>query len=299
MSIFDRFRSWLNRRRWERDNADALAEHQARFELENPDGPPLSTADIDGFKQWYEGQKLTAIELSVSPNGNVRSSGTRLGGPVCLPAGAAWPTMADGTPMEFIAQLDFGELPTLAGYPEQGLLQFFIGSDDLFGADFDDPTVSTTTLFWHETPPPDGSLASPPPPGANTCSPFQDETSRNVGLPLTGTVAEQGPTPSNWTVDARLRGWLRRPGIDEIDKFLEDRWEADLPMVHHIGGFPAFTQNDFRNEARFGDYTHVLLRLTSDDHIMWGDVGEAVFMVTAADLAAQDFSRVAFSWDCH
>ena len=32
---------------------------------------------------------------------------------------------------------------------------------------------------------------------------------------------------------------------------------------------------------------------------MWGDVGEAVFMIRADDLAARDFSRVAFYWDCH
>jgi uncharacterized protein YwqG len=32
---------------------------------------------------------------------------------------------------------------------------------------------------------------------------------------------------------------------------------------------------------------------------MWGDVGEAVFMIRSTDLANGDFGQVAFSWDCH
>ena len=71
------------------------------------------------------------------------------------------------------------------------------------------------------------------------------------------------------------------------------------PIVHHVGGYPSFTQSDFREAGHYDDYDRTLLRLTSDAHIGWGDVGEAVFLIRRADLAARDFSRVAFSWDCH
>nr|WP_299908016.1 DUF1963 domain-containing protein [Sphingomonas bacterium] len=40
------------------------------------------------------------------------------------------------------------------------------------------------------------------------------------------------------------------------------------------------------------------MRLTSDDYLLWGDVGEAVFLLPADDLRRRDWSRVAYSWDC-
>lgn len=37
---------------------------------------------------------------------------------------------------------------------------------------------------------------------------------------------------------------------------------------------------------------------TCGDEIMWGDCGIANFFISAADLAACDFSRVMYTWDC-
>jgi uncharacterized protein YwqG len=83
------------------------------------------------------------------------------------------------------------------------------------------------------------------------------------------------------------------PLYEEIDAI--DRMRAPS---HHTGGYPAFTQSDIRFEKKYADFDHVLLRLTSDDILMWGDAGECVFMMRSADLARGDFSGIAYSWDC-
>ena len=78
---------------------------------------------------------------------------------------------------------------------------------------------------------------------------------------------------------------------------LESR-ETDKPLVHQAGGYPVFVQWDFRKPDYLAAYDTVLLRLTSDDFLMWGDVGEANFLIRREDLAKRDFSKVIFWWDC-
>ncbi|MDO5678554.1 MAG: DUF1963 domain-containing protein, partial [Propionibacteriaceae bacterium] len=48
--------------------------------------------------------------------------------------GVEFPQSANG-PMQLIGQFNFDELPTLEGFPETGILQLFIGTDDIFGLD--------------------------------------------------------------------------------------------------------------------------------------------------------------------
>jgi uncharacterized protein YwqG len=73
-------------------------------------------------------------------------------------------------------------------------------------------------------------------------------------------------------------------------------WVPVAPI--ELGGHPVNTQCDFRAPGRYDDYDRTLLRLTSDRNIMWGDRGEAVFMIRRRDLLMRDFSAVIFHRDC-
>lgn len=105
------------------------------------------------------------------------------------------------------------------------------------------------------------------------------------------------PDPTDWRFEQRLKSQLRRPGIDEMQELPYDD-DDGAPAVHHVGGHPVFTQSDFREPGRFDDYGRTLLRLTSDRNIIWGDCGEAAFMIRRRDLLMRDFSTVIFHWDC-
>ena len=90
----------------------------------------------------------------------------------------------------------------------------------------------------------------------------------------------------------------RRPGVDSVQERIGQLAET-REFAHKVGGHPTFTQYDFREPGKHAEFDVLLLGLSSDDAIMWGDVGEASFMIRADDLARRDFSRVAFYWDCH
>ena len=95
-----------------------------------------------------------------------------------------------------------------------------------------------------------------------------------------------------------MNEYAGRPGQDDVENELFEINET-REFAHRIGGYPSFTQYDFRKRGENDDLDVVLLGLSSDDAIMWGDVGEAAFYIRHSDLERRDFSRVAFYWDCH
>lgn len=287
-------------RRQRRNRPKASAEMNAwrqTFEAENPEDPPFTPEDFEEFKAWYASLALPAVELLPAPERPVAAGGTRIGGPVWLRDGEAWPTSADGAPLEFVAQVDFAELPPLPDFPATGVLQFFVGRDDLFGAEFDDPARGSARVLWRPGALEDGRLHPHPALADDETSPFGRGNVRDAGLSLAGQPAEHLLPSSDWRIEERLKGQLRRPGIDQVEDLLEAE-DDGAPLRHHVGGHPVFTQYDFREPGRFSDYDRTLLRLTSDSNLLWGDCGEAVFLVRQRDLLAQDFSSVIFYWDC-
>ncbi|SUC47705.1 Domain of uncharacterised function (DUF1963) [Providencia stuartii] len=67
-----------------------------------------------------------------------------------LPLGSDFPVDSDGIPLKLLAQINFAQMPPLENYPTTGLLQFFIGGDDLYGADFDDLQTQNgfRVIYW-------------------------------------------------------------------------------------------------------------------------------------------------------
>lgn len=265
--------------------------------------PPLPPELLDEFKAWFLGQRLPAIEFVPDPALPVPPRGTRLGGPALLLAEEAWPCDRAGVPLEFLAQLDLDDCAALPGYPADGILQFFVGRDDLHGADFDDLLAGQFMVRWlaPDTP---AHLAQQPPLSpelegtAGDYTPFGSDALREIGIALVPRPITDMIDASNLAADTRIAELHGDYDITSLEDWLMTP-EAERPMRHHTGGFPAFAQQDFRDDARWADYDHVLLHLTSaDDLLYWGDTGEAVFMIRSRDLARGDFSRVIYSWDC-
>ena len=289
-------RRWLAERRrlaaWRQNTED----WNAQSERDTPVGPPLTEIEIAGHVAWFQSMARDALILrsgTVSPT----EAPARIGGPAWLAVKESWPIDGSGNPLEFIAQLDFALLPPLDGFPRDGLARFFVGRDDLYGADFDHPDRSMAKVLWHVGERADGRLVPPPPLAALECSPFQDDGMRANGVALTAVPVRDLPDCYSWEVDARLADPLRREGTDAVfDRFSELSEARELG--HRVGGYPVFTQFDFRKPGEYDEFDTVLLALSSDSAIMWGDVGEAMFLMRAADLAAENFSRVAFYWDC-
>jgi uncharacterized protein YwqG len=69
------------------------------------------------------------------------------GGNPYLPLESTFPTTPDGKALFFLGQINFGEAPPLAPFPETGIIQFFIFDDQKFGLDSED-LFHKSVLEW-------------------------------------------------------------------------------------------------------------------------------------------------------
>lgn len=216
-------------------------------------------------------------------------------------------------------------------FPTRGILQFFILNDEFYRADMtkrmnlNGAQKHYRVLYWPKVLEDEASLdAAVPRPEYD---PAEVESLRRGGyislIDDSGLIWDR--LPYNW--DA-LSGETRFPFRPRALAFLPDRepvsgadnassavlgtniWERgrteddlasslyDLsPDGHKLGEYPNFTQSDPRQPE---DDLILLFQLDSDERLglMWGDGGTANFFIRPADLAARDFSRVAYHWDC-
>lgn len=261
----------------------------------------LRDPPVAEFAAWQKGHSLPAIELEPAGPAPATPGGTRIGGPVWLAAGEAWPADGDGKPMSFLAQVDFAELPPLPDYPTSGVLQFFIARDDLYGANFDKPEAGMFRVIWREKLDGAGKLHMARPSGdrgIEDYSPLYDATVKQ-GIALKPKRIDQVPSVESWLAERDLKALLNdREKGDHIYAFVDKQYEQ-TPQLHHVGGHPGFTQSDWRADPPYQDVDRVLLNLWSDDHIMWGDSGQGQFMIRREDLLKRDFNKIFYQWDCY
>lgn len=264
--------------------------------------PPLPEEQAAEFLAWYNAQTKPAIALTPDPESPIDPKGTRLFGPAYLEKGEEWPCGNDGRTLDFLAQLNLEDCAALEGYPQEGIVQFFVGRDDLFGANFDD---LLNGQFHVRCIPADmdGEMRNPPhsdefdTSGIDDFSPSCNHEARLRGIRLAAAPVEDRIDLSVMQAEERFFALSDDYDLDPLYDRI-DAADQNRPARHHTGGFPAFVQSDIRKDPRYADFDRVILRLTSDDFLMWGDVGEAVFMMRSSDLAAGNFSQVAYSWDC-
>lgn len=268
-----------------------------------PAKPRVPAAELAAFKEWYLAQRKPAVALVRDPDLPIAATGSRIGGPAWLAEGEPWPTGADGMPLDFLAQLDLADCAPLDGYPPQGVVQFFIGRDDLFGADLDHPLGGNVLVRCvlpgaagrlHPQPP----LEEPENTPFNEPSQFETVNPRENGL---GLRPEPFVDRIDWSTNEtrqRLNALAERYDVGPVEDFLDSQANERM-MGNHTGGYPVFTQSDSRTTPDLVQFDHVLLHLSSaEDDFHWGDTGEAVFMIRSDDLRRGDFSRVLYSWDC-
>ena len=95
-------------------------------------------------------------KLTLHPEGPCGLLDSKVGGLPYWDPALPYPTDSQGNKMTLLAQLNFAQLGTEAPLPAQGLLQFFIGQDDVFGIDFDQPdSQKDFRVVYH--PEPDGA----------------------------------------------------------------------------------------------------------------------------------------------
>ena len=246
---------------------------------------------------------LTAKRGATSP------TGSKFGGEPYFPKTMDYPHNANGEPLRLLAQLNFAELPHLADFPEQGILQFFIANNVFYGADFDDMPHSQAVqdgfrvIFHQEILPESERLMTFPEPAGEDYFPLRAE------FTVTGELGTSIISLENHDFEKIFIKKYKQITGEEIEGHwdLEDD-ECELLYDtfgnenHQIGGYPSFTQDDIRMDDT---YEPLLFQMTSQDNendnafdILWGDVGVANFFIPIDKLRTLDFSDVLYNWDC-
>lgn len=237
---------------------------------------------------------------------------SKVGGRAYWAAGRDYPRDAKGQPLFLLAQINLSEAPKRSGYPERGMLQFFISGDEFYGAALDDAHGANRmqalarqsgfrVVYWADASAP--AIAPPPTPQEDFDSlPFDPNKPRrmrfsadheSIGLNDAGLAKVLGADVDSFVERYSSEHPDDRTSADKLRDGVADYLER---TGHKFGGYPDFTQSDPREAS---DKRVLLLQLDSDDAMMWGDSGIANFFIDPDDLARADFSRVSYHWDCY
>ncbi|MDR0308810.1 MAG: DUF1963 domain-containing protein [Coriobacteriales bacterium] len=233
---------------------------------------------------------------------------SKFGGQPYLPPGFDYPhnlnDYSDKKPLKLLCQLNLANLPHLPGFPQRGMLQFYLpyeANEDVYGADFEHPTKQAGwRIAYHREIIEDRSrLQAPPALAENGMFPFEGE------FALEAKQAVMPITPGDWEWEEFVKNSFESSSIGAHlkDKMHEDAVEMVLCGLanepgHRMGGYPNFTQYDPREEGEFPDHSILLLQIDTDSEITWGDAGVANFFIAPEALKHCDFSDVLFHWDC-
>lgn len=202
-----------------------------------------------------------------------------------------------GEELYLLAQVNFAQIPHLPDYPERGLMQILISSEDMYGCNFDDGYDQTGwRIRYYETLPEQAEQSCIREPEWHEDTALPMERAVTYRLKPTKIIQTMPFDDVNFwpaadtCLDSELRDCLEN---DDVMDGLCDMYEEYMCQV---GGYPFFTQSDPRN-ANDGEI--LLFQLNSVKDIMWGDAGVANFFIDREALKNRDFSHVMYNWDCY
>ena len=253
----------------------------------------------------------TAYQLEFDTESTPTIFDSKVGGLPYWDPAKTYPTDSNGKPMLLLAQINFDQDKAESPLPQSGMLQFFIGGEEMYGLDFDHPTEQKDwRIVYHEKV--DASVTA--------------ETVEAMGIPVSPdnegvdspvfrscafrlVKKETWLTPDHWERFDELTLEVAKDLFDQTDAesadevFGKDQYalleeEYFYSENSHLLGHPFFTQADIRE--RGWRYDTLLFQLDSEtvDIVMWGDMGVGNFFINAEDLKNLDFSDVVYNWDC-
>lgn len=217
-----------------------------------------------------------------------KKSGTFAGGAPYVSKGFRWPVNSEGEELLFLFQADLSVVPPLGLHlPQEGFLQFYHTGDDLYGMDLEDHEgYSLATVLY--LPKAEDKLLSTPygrKLDDEWYSPLEKLSKR---LYLAGEEFESLPYP--YTLDSESLGEDQEAYGEWYDKSVSQDY------AFWFGGYPHFTQDDFREGQRHP--RQLLLGSESTNGVCWGDMGAGGFWLYEDELEERRYENTIIYWDC-
>ncbi|ENY6785525.1 YwqG family protein [Providencia rettgeri] len=263
---------------------------------------------IKPFVDKIKSTKKSLVEMTLTPVEDYILWDSRVGGMPYLPINEKYPTNSAGTPLKLLAQINFAQMPKLENYPEKGILQFFIGGDDLYGADFEhrQKQEDFRIIYWEDIIEDASQLTQD---FSAVIAAHSDDyyTPIDHQYSIEYTPAKQFISIDDFQFGQKILGVDNLydyedqfDGEDFYDEWVEPYSDTFESGAHCIGGYPFFTQTDPREYEKDIQQYELLLQINTDYEIgiMWRDMGVGNFFIHPDDLKKRDFSRVVYNWDC-
>ncbi|WP_028865660.1 YwqG family protein [Psychromonas aquimarina] len=252
--------------------------------------------EIDVIIEKLKPHELETVKIKPIAKAPKHPWSSKFGGKAYWPKGAEYPSSNEGAPLFLLSQINFEDMPHLAGYPENGILQFFIENDDVYGLDFETPLDDILKkpngyrVIYH--PEFFSEIESDLPVASNNCMlPLCEEYS------LSFTLVKELPSPSDYRFEPIVGD------IFDLDEKVSDHIYENLDATgSKVGGYAYFTQEDPRSYEKTDENWLLLFQMDTSDceevDIMWGDSGVGNFFIKPELLSKCDFSEVWYNWDC-
>lgn len=248
--------------------------------------------------------KKSYIKISLHNANGLSYKTSKVGGIPYLPKSENYPLDKKGKYMEFLAQINFSEMPNFEDYPKTGLLQFFISFENWGFNDYDNPLNNDIKIIYRENLDKEAysDYAFLNHIRIKENSPISKSEYRMSFSNPIEEVASSRDYRSYENVNGQYQHYLNFDSYDEKKAFeLESTyWKMFSSAGHKVGGYADFSQQDPRF-FKYQDYTELLFQLDSDSstNILWGDNGIANFFIKKEDLKNRNFSNILFHWDSH
>ncbi len=224
-----------------------------------------------------------------------------------------YPAAEDGEKLYPIAQINLKDLKPLNNadgieLPAEGMLQFFIKQDNLFGMNFDRlDSQKDFRVVYHKavdmnvTEEQLKALGVPELLADDYhCNPLSEPCALDFTQKKVSITCSDIDFDKIFKEVAKEKFNVERD-FDVIDVFenYDDMYNSFAGSQEHMMlGHPNFTQYDPRNED-YACYNVQLLQIETEGELLcWGDAGVANFFINGDDLRNENFSCIAYTWDC-
>jgi len=242
------------------------------------------------FRASLERYKLDYVKIAATPlpaGESLPLLQSKFLGKPFLPVGTPYPHDEKGQPMLLLAQLNFAEIPALSGFPTTGILQLFISATEWY--DSEDYQV-----LYHAT-----TAAEP----TIDFSFLPSDLYKDSPVYTEHVLAFSAATEYGGAEDCRFDMSFGGKDYYEYQEMLTEEQKQELDDCcnnsgHRLGGYAFFTQGDPREYDASQAADVQLLQIDTDEQIMFGDSGLAHLFISPAALAAKQFDKAYFYWDC-
>lgn len=273
--------------------------------------------ELEPFRSKLEATIKPHVEIKTRLTRDASLGQSKFFGFPYLPKNVAYPTTPEGEYLYLLAQINFEEVPHLEGFPEKGILQFYIAADGAYGLPNAENSTSQTTFRIVY-------FANPDLDEANLVTDFDFLTTiwnyenhffpfwvcdlytphRDDCFALDFSLKSAPISDCDYQFD-ELIGAEILDVLSENDHALWHEYQKRFVEGHRLGGYPNFAQSDPREFLpREEEPYRLLLQIDSDAsafeqiYIEWDDWGVGNFWIKELDLKQLDFSRVLYNWDC-